>query len=78
MRYLRTCFPKIHAEAKVTLVGRVWNPDVAGPSLVCIRDGEAIDITSADTPTMRERKFELVYGWYLLERDDPAGVRATV
>ena len=53
--------PEDHAAA--SLVGRVWNPDVAGPSLVCIRDGEAIDITNADTPTMRD----------LLERDDPAG-----
>ena len=52
--------PEDHAAA--SLVGRVWNPDVAGPSLVCIRDGEAIDITSADAPTMRD----------LLERDDPA------
>ena len=53
--------PEDHADA--SLVGRVWNPDVAGPSLVCIRDNEFIDITSADTPTMRD----------LLERDDPAG-----
>ena len=53
--------PEDHAEA--SLVGRVWNPDVAGPSLVCIRDNEFIDITSADAPTMRD----------LLERDDPAG-----
>ena len=53
--------PKDHAEA--SLVGRLWNPDVAGPSLVCIRDSEFIDITSADAPTMRD----------LLERDDPAG-----
>ena len=53
--------PEDHAEA--SLVGRVWNPDVAGPSLVCIRDNEFIDFTSADAPTMRD----------LLERDDPAG-----
>ena len=53
--------PEDHAEA--SLVGRVWNPAVAGPSLVYIRDNEFIDITSADAPTMRD----------LLERDDPAG-----
>ena len=53
--------PDDHAEA--SLVGRVWNPDAAGPSLVRIRDGEVIDITCRDTPTMRD----------LLERDDPAG-----
>ena len=57
----------LHAEA--SLVGRVWNPDVAGLELaVCIRDNEFIDITSADAPTMRD----------LLERDDPAGSCVTV
>ena len=44
-------------------VGRVWNPAAAGPSLVILRDGELIDITSKVTPTMRD----------LAETDDPAG-----
>lgn len=42
------------------LVGRVWRPDVAGPSLVALRGERVIDITSKETPTMRD----------LLERDD--------
>ena len=45
-----------------SLVGRVWNPDVAGPSLVRVDDGKLFDITSAEAPTMRD----------LLELDDPA------
>jgi len=52
--------PSDHAAA--SLVGRVWNPDAAGPSLICVRDGTVLDITSADAPTMRD----------LLEMDDPA------
>jgi len=48
-------------------VGRVWNPKVSGPSIVTIRDGQLIDITSKDAPTLSA----------LLERDDPAAfVRA--
>jgi len=48
-------------------VGRVWNPKVSGPSIVTIRDGQLIDITSRDAPTLSA----------LLERDDPAAfVRA--
>ncbi len=51
-----------------TFVGRIWRPDVAGPAVVIVRDGEVLDITSRDVPTMRD----------LLERDDPAGfVNAT-
>ncbi|WP_161939552.1 fumarylacetoacetate hydrolase family protein [Paramesorhizobium deserti] len=50
-----------------TFVGRVWRPDVEGPALVVLRDGVLYDITSKETPTMRD----------LLERDDPAAfVRA--
>ena len=52
--------PSDHAAA--SLVGRVWNPDAAGPSLVCVRDGAVLDITSTDVPTMRD----------LLEMDNPA------
>lgn len=51
-----------------TLVGRVWRPDVAGPALVHVRDGEAVDVTTAAAPTMRD----------LLELDDPAGAVAAL
>ncbi|WP_349436740.1 fumarylacetoacetate hydrolase family protein [Pararhizobium sp. A13] len=44
-----------------TFVGRLWRPDVAGPSLVVLRGGDLYDITSKDVLTMRD----------LLERDDP-------
>jgi len=47
---------------RAALVGRVWRDDLGGPSLVAIREGRAIDITSPALPTMRD----------LLERDDPA------
>ena len=51
--------PDDHAAA--TLAGRVWRPDVAGPSVVAIRNGAAIDIT-ASFATMRD----------LCEHPDPA------
>ncbi|MCB1332623.1 MAG: fumarylacetoacetate hydrolase family protein [Roseivivax sp.] len=54
-----TPFP---TDPNATLVGRVWRPGV-GPCLVTLRDGAVVDITSRDTPTMRD----------LLEMDDPAG-----
>ncbi len=38
---------------KATLVGRIWRPDLAGPSVVTLRDGNLFDITAA-TPTMTE------------------------
>ncbi|MBB4293586.1 fumarylacetoacetate (FAA) hydrolase family protein [Rhizobium leguminosarum] len=48
-------------------VGRVWNPGVAGPSVVTLREGALVDITSREAPTLSA----------LLERQDPAGfVRA--
>lgn len=43
-------------------VGRAWNPDVAGPSIVTLRDGTLVDITSAEAPTLSA----------LLERTDAA------
>src|SRR5687768_1784144 len=46
---------------KAVLAGRVWRPDVAGPSVVIIRDDNVIDIT-ASFPTMRD----------LCETADPA------
>jgi fumarylacetoacetate (FAA) hydrolase family protein len=45
-----------------TFVGRAWRPDVEGPSLVTVRQGQLVDITAKGTPTMRD----------LLELDDPA------
>jgi len=51
--------PDDHADA--SLVGRVWNPSVAGPSLVRVAEGQVLDLTSAEIPTMRD----------LLELDDP-------
>jgi fumarylacetoacetate (FAA) hydrolase family protein len=47
--------------ARATLAGRVWRPDLAGPSVVVIRDGSAVDI-SKHFPTMRD----------LCETQDPA------
>jgi len=57
-----TILPDDHQHA--SLVGRIWNPDVGGPSLVRVTDGRLFDITSAEAPTMRD----------LLELDDPVGV----
>jgi fumarylacetoacetate (FAA) hydrolase family protein len=37
------CLPEDFSRAQ--LVGRVWNPGVAGPSVVVLRDGELIDIS---------------------------------
>ena len=47
--------------AAAALAGRVWRPDVGGPSVVALRDGAMIDI-SAQYPTMRD----------LAETPDPA------
>lgn len=47
-------------------VGRVWNPAAAGPSVVVVRHGNVIDITSKTVPTMRD----------LLEREDAAAYAA--
>ena len=41
-------------------IGRIWRPDVCGPSLVLVRDHRVLDITSREAPTMRD----------LLEIDD--------
>ena len=35
------------------LAGRVWRPELAGPSIVAIRDGAVVDI-SVTFPTMRD------------------------
>ncbi|TCA91380.1 fumarylacetoacetate hydrolase [Rhizobium leguminosarum bv. viciae] len=43
-------------------VGRIWNPEVAGPSIVTSREGMLVDITSREAPTLSA----------LLERQDAA------
>ncbi len=54
--------------AGATLAGRIWRPDLPGPSVIAIRDSQAIDITRA-FPTMRD----------LCEMPDPAAaLNATV
>ena len=45
-----------------TLLGRVWNPTVDGPSVVAIRNGRVLDITSRTAPTVRD----------ICELDNPA------
>ena len=48
-------------------VGRIWNPEVEGPSIVTLREGMLDDITSREAPTLSA----------LLERQDAAAfVRA--
>jgi fumarylacetoacetate (FAA) hydrolase family protein len=47
--------------AQAALAGRVWRPDVGGPSVVAVRDGDLIDVSAA-FPTMRD----------LCETDAPA------
>ena len=48
--------------AAALLLGRVWRPEVAGPAVVALRDGEVVDITSASAPTVSD----------LCELEDPA------
>src|SRR5271163_4454491 len=52
--------------ASATLAGRVWRPELDGPSVVAVRDGAAFDISAA-CPTMRD----------LCEAADPAGLART-
>src|SRR5579863_6756043 len=47
--------------ARAALVGRIWRPDVGGPSVVAVRDGDLLDI-STSFPTMLD----------LCEADAPA------
>jgi fumarylacetoacetate (FAA) hydrolase family protein len=56
---VRDALPDDAADA--ALAGRVWRPELAGPSVVAIRDGAVLDI-SASFPTMRD----------LCEAPDPA------
>ncbi|RTL71515.1 MAG: fumarylacetoacetate hydrolase [Hyphomicrobiales bacterium] len=52
--------------ASATLVGRLWRPELEGPSVVVVRDGNLIDISSS-FPTMRD----------LCEMADPAAAAAS-
>ncbi|NEY91837.1 fumarylacetoacetate hydrolase family protein [Tabrizicola oligotrophica] len=52
----------MNARSTGTLLGRVWNPAVAGPCVVTVRDGVLVDITSRDAPLVRD----------ICEMDDPA------
>lgn len=59
--------PSLPADAaQASLVGRVWRPDVDGPSVVALRGGRVYDL-SRSFPTMRD----------LAETDDPAGAART-
>ena len=50
-----------------TLLGRVWNAAEQGPSVVTVRDGRVIDVTTKDAPLVRD----------ICAMDDPTGyVRA--
>src|SRR6478609_1392278 len=50
------------AASGALFVGRAWSPEAQGPSLVTIRDGQLIDITAREAPTLSA----------LLEMPDPA------
>ncbi len=57
--HIRDVLPEDASAA--SLAGRVWRPEVGGPSVVAIRDGAVLDV-SATFPTMRD----------LCETADPA------
>ena len=58
------CLPGGHAPS--ILVGRLWVPDITGPSLVCVRDGDVFDLSNV-APTCSQ----------LLELDNPvAAIRS--
>ncbi|WP_342345641.1 hypothetical protein [Falsirhodobacter halotolerans] len=48
-------------------LGRIWRPEVAGPSVVTVRRGVVVDITSRTAPTVRD----------ICEMDTPAAYVAT-
>lgn len=55
------------SESAGVFVGRSWSPEAEGPSVVTLRGGAVVDITSRAAPTVRD----------ICEMDDPAGyVRA--
>ena len=42
------------SEQEGTWVGRMWRPEAGGPCVVTLRNGDVIDITSKDAPTVRD------------------------
>ncbi len=60
--FSRDLQPALPEDAAIAaLAGRIWRPEMAGPSVIAIRDGQTIDITRS-FPTMRD----------LCETPDPA------
>ena len=54
---------QFHLPTDGVYVGRIWLPAAGGPSVVTIRDGSVVDITSKNAPTVRD----------ICEMDDPTG-----
>lgn len=55
------------AETDGVFIGRIWSPEASGPSVVTIRDGMVVDITSRTAPLVAD----------ICDMDDPAAfVRA--
>src|SRR3954469_4920659 len=48
---IKAALPEDAADA--TLAGRGWRPDLGGPGVIGVRDGQAIDV-AARVPTMRD------------------------
>jgi fumarylacetoacetate (FAA) hydrolase family protein len=64
MPYPRDAAASLPRDADAALlVGRVWRPELGGPSVVVVRSGDVHDISAA-APTVRD----------LLEADDPVGI----
>jgi fumarylacetoacetate (FAA) hydrolase family protein len=53
-------------------VGRVWRPDLKGPSLVILRDGNLVDITSSSAPTMSDLLAQPAPAEYAMAADGTA------
>ncbi|MDP3526040.1 MAG: fumarylacetoacetate hydrolase family protein [Hoeflea sp.] len=53
---------ELNLPADGVFIGRIWSPKAGGPSVVTIRDGAVVDITSKQAPTVRD----------ICEMDDPA------
>lgn len=51
------------ADRDGVFLGRIWSPEAAGPSVVTLREGRLVDITSREAPTVRD----------ICEMEDPAG-----
>src|SRR5665213_3933574 len=63
---------------RAILVGRVWRPEVAGPSLFVLRDDQVLDISAA-APTMRDLcEVPRPAAFAASARGDPIGLLADV